>query len=96
MSSAGSVNRFMHDDSFFALSYRRHSAGGISAILKELARVPGLLHADCPTVTGKTLGENISAAVIRDAGSIRPLRPLIATNAGWRSSTGTLLRRGRL
>ena len=42
-------------------------AGGISAILKELSKKPGALHLDCPTVTGKTLGENIANADIRDA-----------------------------
>jgi dihydroxy-acid dehydratase len=39
-------------------------AGGISAILKELTRVEGLLHTECLTVTGKTLGENIADARI--------------------------------
>lgn len=34
-------------------------AGGISAILGEMARKPGVLHTGCPTVTLKTLGENI-------------------------------------
>ena len=37
-------------------------AGGISAILKELSHLPELLDLSVPTVTGKTLGENISAA----------------------------------
>ncbi|UCF16996.1 MAG: dihydroxy-acid dehydratase, partial [Phycisphaerales bacterium] len=31
------------------------TAGGISAILKEIGKVPGLLDTDCLTVTGKTL-----------------------------------------
>jgi len=35
-----------------------HRAGGIHTILGELKRA-GLLHPDCKTVTGKTLGENI-------------------------------------
>src|SRR5512135_300674 len=39
-------------------------AGGISAILKELSRTPGALNLDRPTVTMKTLGENIADAVI--------------------------------
>ena len=38
-----------------------HRAGGIHTILGSLQRgKPGLLHADCLTVTGKTLGENIA------------------------------------
>lgn len=70
------------------------SAGGISAILKELARVPGLLHADCPTVTGKTLGENISAAVIRDTGCIRPLETAYSNEGGLAILYGNLAPEG--
>lgn len=46
-------------------------AGGISAILKELSKIDGLLDLSRPTVTGKTLGENIENAVIRDPSVIR-------------------------
>jgi len=49
------------------------AAGGVSAILKEVGKVAGLLNADCPTVTGKTLGENIAGAEITDPACIRPL-----------------------
>lgn len=48
-------------------------AGGISAILKELSKKPGLLHLDCPTVTLKTLGENIADAEILDTEVIHTL-----------------------
>jgi dihydroxy-acid dehydratase len=48
-------------------------AGGISAILKTLAGKPGALSLDCITVTGKTLGENIGDATVKDADVIRPL-----------------------
>ena len=41
-------------------------AGGISAILHELAKKPGALNLDRPTVTLKTLGENIAEAEVRD------------------------------
>ncbi len=41
-------------------------AGGISAILHELAKKPGALNLDRPTVTLKTLGENIAEADVRD------------------------------
>ena len=34
-------------------------AGGISAILSELSKKEDTLVLDCPTVTGKSLGENI-------------------------------------
>jgi len=37
-----------------------HNAGGIPAVMKELMGA-GYLHTDCLTVTGKTLGENLSS-----------------------------------
>jgi len=48
-------------------------AGGISAILKRLAEKGDLLKLDRPTVTGKTLGENIQSAAVKDDDVIRPL-----------------------
>jgi dihydroxy-acid dehydratase len=48
-------------------------AGGIGAILKTLSGKAGVLHTDCITVTGKTLGENIAAAQVKDVDVIRPL-----------------------
>jgi dihydroxy-acid dehydratase len=49
-----------------------HAAGGVPAILKELSTVPGALHLDAPTVTGKTLGENLTSVVNRNPACIRP------------------------
>src|SRR6266700_1330463 len=48
-------------------------AGGISAILKELAKKPGVLNLDRPTVTLRTLGENIASAETRDPEVILPI-----------------------
>ncbi len=48
-------------------------AGGISAILKRLADKGDLLKLDRPTVTGKSLGENIRYAGVKDDEVIRPL-----------------------
>ena len=45
-------------------------AGGVPALIKELAGV-GLIHNDCLTVTGKTVGENIKNARILDDDVIR-------------------------
>ncbi|MCS7304237.1 MAG: dihydroxy-acid dehydratase [Thermoguttaceae bacterium] len=43
-----------------------HLSGGVHTILGVLRRArPGLLHLDCPTVTGKTLGQNIDDYDIR-------------------------------
>jgi dihydroxy-acid dehydratase len=46
-----------------------HRAGGVPAILNEIRDT---LHLDRPTVTGKTLGENIAGAHITDHEVIRP------------------------
>ncbi len=55
-------------------------AGGVSAVLNELSKEPGLLHLDARTVTGKTLGETIKNAANRDPQVIRPLdKPHSAT-----------------
>jgi len=48
-------------------------AGGIFAILKTLADLPGILHADALTVSGLTIGETLSVAEVKDAGVIHPL-----------------------
>jgi dihydroxy-acid dehydratase len=47
-----------------------HRAGGVPAVMKTIAP---LLHLDRPTVTGKTIGENIADAQVHDAEVIRPL-----------------------
>ena len=39
-----------------------NEAGGVYAVMKELDKL-GLIHKDCMTVTGKTVGENIEHAV---------------------------------
>ncbi|MDP1547720.1 MAG: dihydroxy-acid dehydratase [Anaerolineales bacterium] len=48
-----------------------HRAGGIPAILNEVQRGTGMLHLDRITVTGKTLGESIKDAEIKDDDVIR-------------------------
>jgi dihydroxy-acid dehydratase len=49
-------------------------AGGLPAVMAELA---DLLHLDAPTVSGKTVAENIAGATIVDENVIRPrTRPL--------------------
>jgi dihydroxy-acid dehydratase len=47
-----------------------HRAGGVPAILNEIAVNGGPLHLERMTVTGKTLGESISGAVIKDSAVI--------------------------
>ncbi|MGA8941467.1 MAG: dihydroxy-acid dehydratase [Thermoactinomyces sp.] len=65
-------------------------AGGISAILKELSRIDGLLHLDTPTVTLKTLGENIAEAEIKDEAVIRPLEKAYSQTGGLQILFGNL------
>lgn len=50
-----------------------HEAGGVSAVLHELAKKEGTLHLDTLTVTGKTLGENIAGCEVKDYNVIRPI-----------------------
>ena len=57
-------------------------AGGISAILNELARRPGLLHLDAMTATGGTLGQVIEGAAIKDPVIIRTLEAPFSEDGG--------------
>ena len=47
-------------------------AGGVPAVMKELAAA-GMIATDAMTVTGKTVGENLAAAEVRDRAVIHPL-----------------------
>ena len=47
-------------------------AGGVYAVMHELSEL-GLIHTDCITVTGKTVGENIADAKNLDPEVIRPV-----------------------
>ena len=49
-----------------------HRAGGIPAVMRTLMDA-GLLDPDALTVTGQTLGENLSQAAVRDTGVVRPV-----------------------
>lgn len=56
-----------------------YAAGGVQAVMKELSR-KDLLHLDLMTVTGKTVGENIQAAKVKDRKVIRSIdNPYSAT-----------------
>lgn len=49
-----------------------NEAGGVYAVLNELAK-KNLINTDCMTVTGKTVGENISGCINKDPETIRPI-----------------------
>jgi dihydroxy-acid dehydratase len=59
-----------------------HAAGGVSAILKEIAQKPGALHTDSITVTAKTLGENIASAPAPDGDVIRTIESPFTEDGG--------------
>lgn len=50
-----------------------HEAGGVHALLNELAKKEGTLHLDTITVTGKTLGENIAGHEVKNYEVIHPI-----------------------
>jgi len=66
------------------------AAGGVSAILREISKVSGLLNTDCPTVTGKTLGENITDAEIKNTDVIRTIDNAFSTTGGLSVLRGNL------
>jgi dihydroxy-acid dehydratase len=70
------------------------AAGGIIAILKEISKVPGLLDTDCLTVTGRTLGENITDAKIRNPEVIHSLDNAYSKTGGLVILTGNLAPEG--
>ena len=68
-------------------------AGGVWAVMKELDK-KGLLHTDCLTVTGKTVGENIATAVNRDHNIIRPVEEPYSETGGIAVLRGNLAKDG--
>ncbi|BDG58931.1 dihydroxy-acid dehydratase [Caldinitratiruptor microaerophilus] len=68
-------------------------AGGMSAILRELDRA-GLLHRECLTVSGRTIGEVVAGAEIRDTDVIRPLENPYSRDGGLAILSGNLAPEG--
>ena len=66
-----------------------YAAGGIPAVQAELAK-KGLLDLDVPTVTGKTLGENIKGAHILNDKAIRPIDNPYSENGGLQILWGNI------
>jgi dihydroxy-acid dehydratase len=69
-------------------------AGGISAILNELLKQPGILHGDALTVTGRTLAENVAGVESMDEGCIRPLGNPYSARGGLTVLFGNLAPEG--
>jgi dihydroxy-acid dehydratase len=70
------------------------AAGGISAILKEISKVPKLLNLDCLTVTGATLGKNIADAKINNTKVIRTIDNAYSKTGGLAILKGNLAPNG--
>ena len=71
-------------------------AGGIMTILAEVNRKPGLLHTDTPTVSGKTLGEQMEGLSTQDARVIRPIENAYAADGGLAVLFGNLAEQGAI
>ena len=69
-------------------------AGGITAIMKELSKIPELLHLDAGTVLGRPLGEIIAQGEIRDPAVIRPLEQCYSREGGLFILRGNLAPEG--
>ena len=66
-----------------------NEAGGVHAVMKQLADA-GLLNTDCMTVTGKTLGENLSGCVNRNPEVIRPMDNPYSVTGGLAVLSGNI------
>ncbi len=69
------------------------AAGGIPAVQAELVK-KGLLDTSALTVTGKTLGENIEGAKIKNTGAIRPIDDPYSETGGIQILWGNLAEKG--
>lgn len=70
------------------------AAGGISAILKEISKIKGLLNMDCVTVSGVALGERIKDAVIKNPECIHSIDKAFTKTGGLSILRGNLAPKG--
>ena len=68
-------------------------AGGVYAVMNELNK-KGLIHTDCMTVTGKTIGENIAGCENLDPEVIRPIEDPYSETGGIAVLKGNLAPEG--
>jgi xylonate dehydratase len=71
------------------LGERFHRAGGVPAVLNELLQA-GKLNGEVPTVTGRTLAENVSGRESRDREMIAPYDVPLQERAGFLVLSGSL------
>ena len=65
-------------------------AGGISAIMKQISSVRGLITGSCMTVTGRTIAQNVARAKVKDAAVIRPFDKAYSADGGLAILWGNL------
>jgi dihydroxy-acid dehydratase len=65
-------------------------AGGLRALLAQLAAVPGALHLGRTTVNGATLGDNIASAAVSRPGVIRSAEDPLSADGGLAVLRGNL------
>ena len=70
-----------------------YAAGGVQAVMAQLAQA-GYLDTSLPTVTGKTLGENLAGAVNKNPEAIRPLDNPYSATGGLAVLFGNIARNG--
>lgn len=66
-----------------------NEAGGVYAVMNELNKL-GLLHTECMTATGKTVGENIKGCVNKNLEIIRPVENPYSKTGGIAVLKGNL------
>ena len=71
-------------------------AGGIMTILAEINKIPGALNTNVPTVSGKTLGEQIEGLSTQDPAVIRTLDNAYSKDGGLAVLFGNLAEQGAI
>lgn len=71
-----------------------HRAGGVPALLQELSSVDSVLHLDRMTVTGRTLGEDLSSVEVLDREVIRDRESAYSQSGGLAILFGNLAPQG--
>jgi len=71
-------------------------AGGVPAILNELSKLDGVLDISLPTVTGKTIGENIKTAEVKDRSVIKSIDKPYRKTGGLAVLFGNLAPKGAI
>jgi len=71
-------------------------AGGISAILHEISKLPNVLSLDKMTVTGKTLGENIAKSEVKNREVIKSIDSPYSNKGGLAVLFGNLAPEGSI